>query len=113
VRLKDNVAIITGGGSGIGRATGELSAREGAKVVVADCSANAGREAVEAIKKVGGEAIFFEVGVSDPAQVERLVRAILGVYGGVDILVNAAAILPLALRSKQARRPGTAGWPST
>ena len=93
MRLKNKVAIITGGGSGIGRATAELFAREGAKVVVADYHADAGREAVEAIRKAGGEAIFVNVDVADSAQVERLVQAALDAFGGVDVLVNAAAIL--------------------
>jgi meso-butanediol dehydrogenase/(S,S)-butanediol dehydrogenase/diacetyl reductase len=93
VRLTNKAAIISGGGSGIGRATAELFAREGARVVVADCSADAGREAVEAIKKAGGEAIFVEVDVADSAQVGRMVKAAVDAYGGVDVLVNAAAIL--------------------
>ena len=93
MRLKNKVAIITGGGSGIGRATAERFAREGAKVVVADYHADAGREAVDAIRKAGGEAIFVNVDVADSAQVERLVQAALDAFGGVDVLVNAAAIL--------------------
>jgi NAD(P)-dependent dehydrogenase (short-subunit alcohol dehydrogenase family) len=93
MRLKDKVAIITGGGSGIGRASAELFAREGAKVVVADFNEKAGQEAVAAIRQAGGEAIFVPVDVSDSAQVQRLVDTTLQAYGGIDILVNNAGIL--------------------
>jgi len=93
MRLKGKVAIITGGGSGIGRAAAELFAREGAKVVVADYKAVAGKEAVQAIKDAGGDAIFFEVDVSDSAQVQRLVQAALDTYGGIDVLFNNAGVL--------------------
>ncbi len=93
MRLKDKVAIVTGGGSGIGRATSELFAREGAKVMVADYKPDPGRETAQAIKKAGRDAIFVEVDVSDSTQVEGMVKAALDTYGGVDILVNAAAIL--------------------
>jgi NAD(P)-dependent dehydrogenase (short-subunit alcohol dehydrogenase family) len=95
MRLEDKVAIITGSGSGIGRATAELFAREGAKVVVADCQNDAGRETVQAIKDAGGEALFVEVDVSDAAQVQQMVQAAVRVYGRVDILFNNAAILLL------------------
>jgi NAD(P)-dependent dehydrogenase (short-subunit alcohol dehydrogenase family) len=93
MRLKDKVAIITGGGLGIGRASAELFAREGAKVVVADFNEKAGQEAVAAIRQAGGEAIFVPVDVSDSAQVQRLVDTTLQAYGGIDILVNNAGIL--------------------
>ncbi|MGQ9502345.1 MAG: SDR family NAD(P)-dependent oxidoreductase [Anaerolineae bacterium] len=93
MRLKDKVAIITGGGSGIGRASAELFAREGARVVVADFNEKAGQEAVTAIRRAGGEAIFVHVDVSDSAQVQRLVDTTLQTYGGIDILVNNAGIL--------------------
>src|SRR5262245_51010701 len=93
MRLKDKVALITGGGSGIGRATAELFAKEGAKVAVADFNADAGREVVQAISQSGHEAFVVQVDVSDPAQVQRMVDATLDRYMGIDILFNAAAIL--------------------
>lgn len=93
MRLAAKVAIITGGGSGIGRATAELFAREGAKVVVADYKAETGQETVEAILASGREAIFVEVDVSDSAQVNELVREALDAYGGIDILFNNAGVL--------------------
>jgi len=93
MRLKGKVAIITGGGSGIGRATAELFAREGAKVVVADYRTDTGQEAVQAIKDAGGEALFVKVDVSDSAQVQHMVETALDAYGGVDILFNNAGVL--------------------
>ena len=92
-RLEGKVAIVTGGGSGIGRATAELFAGQGARVVVADYKAEQGREAAEAITKAGGEARFVEVDVSSFAQVERMVEAAVAAYGGIDILFNGAGVL--------------------
>jgi NAD(P)-dependent dehydrogenase (short-subunit alcohol dehydrogenase family) len=92
MRLKDKVALVTGGASGIGKATAELFAREGARVAVADFSAE-GRETVQAIKNAGGEAIFLPVDVSDSGQVARMVEAALEAYGRIDILFNGAGIL--------------------
>ena len=74
MRLVGKVAIVTGGASGIGRATAELFAREGARVVVADYNAEAGQETVAAIQCAGGEAHFVQVDVSDAAQVEHMVE---------------------------------------
>ena len=93
MRLQGKVAIITGGSSGIGRATAELFAREGASVVVADYNADAGREAVQAINGAGGDALFVHVDVSDSAQVQGMVQATLDAYGGIDILFNNAGVL--------------------
>jgi NAD(P)-dependent dehydrogenase (short-subunit alcohol dehydrogenase family) len=92
MRLKDKVALITGGASGIGRATAELFAREGARVAVADYS-NDGRDTVQAIKTAGGEAVFVPVDVSDSGQVARMVEAALQAYGRIDVLFNGAGIL--------------------
>ncbi|MFB0545936.1 MAG: SDR family NAD(P)-dependent oxidoreductase, partial [Anaerolineae bacterium] len=93
MRLEGKVAIVTGGGSGIGRAAAELFAREGAKVVVAEYKADAGQETAQTIKDAGGEALFVEIDVSDSAQVEQMVQATLDAYGGIDILFNNAGVL--------------------
>jgi NAD(P)-dependent dehydrogenase (short-subunit alcohol dehydrogenase family) len=93
MRLKDKVALITGGASGIARATAELFAREGASVVVADASADAGRDTVAAIEKATGRATFSQVDVSDSAQVARMADHALASYGRIDVLFNGAAIL--------------------
>jgi len=76
MRLKDKVALVTGGASGIGKATADLFAREGARVAVADNSTD-GRGTVQAIKTAGGEAMFVPVDVSDSSQVTRMVEAVL------------------------------------
>src|SRR5579862_3973455 len=92
MKLQNKVAIVTGGGSGIGRATALLFAKNGAKVVVADLDSRAGQETVEAIRKSKGEAIFLEVDVSDPAKVQSMVAKSVETYCGLDVLFNAAAI---------------------
>lgn len=93
MRLKNKVALITGGGSGIGRATAELFASEGAKVVVADYMSRTGQEVVQTIKRAGGDSLFVEADVSNPVRVQEMVETAVRIYGGVDILFNGAAIL--------------------
>ncbi len=92
MRLAKKVAIITGAGAGIGRATALLFAREGARVVVADCDRNAGEETVALIAKEGGDATFVAVDVSKAADVQRMVKTTLDRYDTLDILVNNAGI---------------------
>lgn len=94
--LKGKVAIVTGGASGIGRATAILFAREGAKVVIADYNPKGGQETLEMIKDEGGEAIFIETDVSKPEDVERMVEETIEVYGRLDILFNNAGIAETA-----------------
>jgi len=92
LRLKGKVALVTGGASGIGRATAELFAREGARVMVADSSAE-GSGTAQTIHASGGEAIFFQVDISDSEQVKRMVDQALATYGRIDVLFNGAGVL--------------------
>jgi NAD(P)-dependent dehydrogenase (short-subunit alcohol dehydrogenase family) len=91
-RLKDKVAIITGGGKGLGHAMALLFSSEGAKVVVADIDEGAGSKTVDAIHKQGGEAIFVRADVSKAEDAEEMVTSTVDSYGRLDILVNNAAI---------------------
>lgn len=91
-RLKNKVAIITGGGSGIGCASCLLFAREGAKVVVADYVAEGGNETVRQIAEAGGEAVFVQADVSKSADVQNMIGATIRNYGRVDVLFNNAGI---------------------
>src|SRR6476469_3482522 len=90
MRLKDRVAVITGAGSGIGRAIAQRFAGEGAAVVVDDVNDAAGQATVQSITDAGGRAIFVRADISDEAQVARLVEQSLQFGGRLDILVNNA-----------------------
>ncbi len=91
-RLHDRVAVVTGGASGIGRATAELFAREGAHVVIADLNADKGQEAVAAVQAAGRRGLFVETDTSNEAANERLADAALKQFGRIDVLVAAAGI---------------------
>src|SRR5215510_6201413 len=86
------VALVTGGGSGIGRASALTFAREGAKVVVADVVVEGGEETVRLIQQRGGEAIFVKTDVSRAAEVEALVARAVQTYGRLDCAHNNAGI---------------------
>jgi 3-oxoacyl-[acyl-carrier protein] reductase len=93
VRLKDQVAIVTGAGRGIGRAIALALAAEGAKVIVNySRSAEAAEQVVAQIQAAGGEARAVQADVADNAQIEALIRAAQETFGRVDILVNNAGI---------------------
>lgn len=92
MRLKDKVAVITGGARGIGRATAELFAREGAKLVLADMDVRAGEEFLAELKNNNVEAIFIELDVTDRDKVEEAFQRVVQEFGRVDILINNAGI---------------------
>lgn len=95
MRLAGKTAIVTGGGSGIGRATAVLFAREGAQVVVSARQATQGVAVLDEIAQAGGEAFFFPADVSRREDNERLIDACLERYGKLDILYcNAGINLP-------------------
>ncbi|HJX14071.1 MAG TPA: glucose 1-dehydrogenase [Dehalococcoidales bacterium] len=92
MRLANKVAIITGAGSGLGRGSAILFAREGAKIAVADINDAGGKDTVKAIKSAGGEAIFVHTDVSKAAEVKNLVKVTKDAFGKIDILFNNAGI---------------------
>ena len=92
MRLENKVALVTGGGSGIGRATAELFAKEGARVVVADLDETTVSESAEQIKAAGGGATAIVGDVSISQDADRMVRVAVESYGRLDILVNSAGI---------------------
>lgn len=91
--LDNKVVLITGGGSGIGRATARLFARHKANVVIADVDETGGRRTVQTIEREGGRAVFFKTDVSDGDQVQTLVNRIMETYGQLDCAHNNAGIL--------------------
>ena len=91
-RLAGKVALITGAGSGQGRAAARLFAKEGAKVVVTDVAIKGGEETVGLVRAEGGEASFIAMDVSKAAQVQRGVELAVQTYGRLHILYNNAAI---------------------
>lgn len=89
-RLKGKVALITGGGSGLGAATCRVLAEAGAVVIPADVQESPAEEVAASIRAAGQEAMALRLDVSDEGQSEQAVRRVVADYGGVDILVNNA-----------------------
>lgn len=90
--LTNKVAVITGGSSGIGRATALKFAREGAQVVIADVNVTAGQAVVAEVQGAGGQACFCQTDVADFTQVERAVNCAVETFGNIHIMFNNAGI---------------------
>ena len=90
--LQDKIALVTGAGSGIGRASSLVLAREGAKVVVSDVNAQGAEATLSIIKDQGGDGIFIHADVSKTADVEALVAGVVSAYGRLDCAYNNAGI---------------------
>ncbi|MSS73904.1 MAG: SDR family oxidoreductase [Candidatus Latescibacteria bacterium] len=91
-RLDGKVAVITGGGQGIGRTTAVMFAWEGARVVVADMRLEMARQTAQEVEGRGGEALALQTDVTDGEDVRRMVAATLERFGQVDVLVNNAGV---------------------
>lgn len=92
-RFTNKVVVVTGGGSGIGRATGLRFAEEGAKVALVDASLQTKEETLELIVKQDTEAIFLQGDVSDVKSVQNIINHVISHFGKIDILVNCAGIV--------------------
>ena len=91
-RVEGKVALITGGSSGIGKATALLFGREGAKVAIADYNVEGGERTAKTIRDSGGTASFYSVDVANPEEIETLIKKVVETYGRLDHAFNNVGI---------------------
>jgi 3-oxoacyl-[acyl-carrier protein] reductase len=101
MKLQDRIALVTGAGSGIGRAIALLFAEEGARVIVNDVRLEAARETLEAMRRGPSQARVIRADVSDSGQVKAMFAELEGKFGGLDILVNNAGIAETAAGQRE------------
>jgi len=99
MEFKGKVVLITGAGSGIGRATAVVFAKEGAQVIVSDINVKRGKETVSLVKEKQGSATFIKTDVADYADMVNLHNSIITTFGSLDIAVNNAGVAPLPVAS--------------
>jgi len=102
-KLDGKVAIITGAGSGIGRAAALLFAKEGAKIVIADNVVSGGEETLTMIREAGGEARFIKTDVSIEDDIKKMIKVALDDYGKLDILFNNAGVSDILAPTHEAQ----------
>lgn len=100
MRLKDKVAIITGGANGIGLAAARRFVSEGAKVVMADFDEEAGRDQEKALRDEGHDVTYMQVNVANRESVDGMIQQAVATYGTIDILINNAGITRDAILAK-------------
>ncbi|MBM3944049.1 MAG: SDR family oxidoreductase [SAR202 cluster bacterium] len=104
-QLQDKIVIVTGAGSGIGRASAIALAREGAKVVVSDVEGPGANETAETIRRAGGEATFVPCDVTQDGEVQALVAETVRIYGRLDCAHNNAGIAGRLVETHQFKEP--------
>ena len=92
--LAKNTAIVTGGGNGLGKAISLALAREGAKVVIADLDINRAKQVLKEVKRHSPSSTAMKVDVSKKDEVRKLIKRVMKIYKGIDILINNAGICP-------------------
>lgn len=92
MKLKNKVALITGGANGIGKVTASLFLKEGAKVVITDVNEEAGVKAATELSEISEDILFFQANVSESEQVKKMIESTLQRFGKIDILINNAGI---------------------
>lgn len=92
-RMEGKIAVVTGVGSGIGRAVAQMFAKEGAKIVGADFNPTEGQKTIDGIKAAGGDAVFVEVNLRKKEDIDKLYDVTMKTYGGLTTLANCAGVL--------------------